>query len=91
MTTLIGFHEVKDGAHWAKTWQKGDAGREAMFAKAGVVSTRTFKNPDSVGVLFDVDDMEKFQTFMDSDDAKQAMDEDGLKVETLQILVEFTP
>jgi hypothetical protein len=34
--------------------------------------------------------MEKLQAFMESDEGKQAMAEDGLKVETLRMLVEFT-
>ena len=33
--------------------------------------------------------MAKFQELMESYDAKKAMDEDGLKVETMRILVEF--
>ena len=93
MTTVIAFHEVEDGEHWARAWRKGPGSRHEMFAKVGVLS-RTFRdpeNPNSVGVLFDVEDMEKFQTFMASDEAKQAMAEDRLKVETLRILVEFTP
>ena len=42
-------------------------------------------------MILEVPDMERFQTFMASDEAKRAMDEDGLKLETLRILVEFTP
>ena len=94
MTTMIGFHEVEDAAHWAKAWQKGPGSRHEMFAKAGVTGSRTFRdpeNPEWVGVLFDVADMEKFQALMQSDEGKKAMAEDRLKVETLRILVEFTP
>lgn len=93
MTTLFGFHEVEDGEHWAKAWRKGPGSRHEMFAKIGVTA-RNFRdpnNPNSVGVLFEVPDMEKFNTFMASDEAKQAMAEDRLKVETLRILNEFTP
>jgi len=39
----------------------------------------------------DVEDMDKFQEFMASEDAQKAMSEDGLKVETLRVLAEFTP
>jgi len=35
--------------------------------------------------------MEKMQAFLESDKGKQAMAEDGLKVETLRMLAEFTP
>ena len=93
MTTLFGFHEVADGAHWAKAWRKGPGSRHEMFAKIGVTA-RNFRDPDNpnaVGVLFEVPDMEKFQTFMASDEAKKAMAEDRLKLDTLRILSEFTP
>ena len=93
MAILIAFHEVENGQHWAKAWQRGTGSRHEMFAKIGVTA-RTFRdpdNPDSTGLILDVPDMEQFQSFMASDDAKKAMEEDGLKVETLRILIEFTP
>ena len=93
MTTMIAFHEVEDGERWAKAWRKGPGSRHEMLAEAGVTAARTFRdpgNPNSTGLLFEVSDMEKLQAFMASDEAKQAMAEDGLKVETLRMLVEFT-
>jgi len=93
MATLIVFHEVEDGQHWAKAWQRGAGSRHDMFAKIGVTA-RTFRDPDnsdSTGLILDVPDMEKFHSFMASEDAKKAMEEDGLKVKTLRILSEFTP
>ena len=93
MTTLIAFHEVEDGQHWAKAWRKGAGSRHEMFAKIGVTA-RTFRdpdNPDSTGLILDVPNMEQYQTFMASDEAKKAMEEDRLKVQTLRILGEFTP
>ena len=93
MTTIIAFHEVEDGERWAKAWQKGAGSRHEMFATIGVTA-RNFRdpeNPDSTGLIMEVPDMEKFQALMDSDQGKQAMAEDGLKVETLRMLVEFTP
>ena len=94
MTTMIAFHEVEDGERWAKAWQKGPGSRHEMLAEAGVTAARTFRdpgNPNSTGLLFEVSDMEKLQAFMQSDEARQAMAEDGLKIETLRMLVEFTP
>ena len=94
MTTMIAFHEVEDGARWAKSWQKGPGSRHEMFAELGVTGARTFRdpeNPNSTGVFFEVSDMEKLQAWMETDEAKKAMAEDGLKVETLRFLVEFTP
>lgn len=93
MTTLIVFHEVEDGEHWARAWREGPGSRHELFAKIGV-SARTFKNPErpnSVGLILEVPDMERFQAFMTSDEARQAMEEDRLKVDTLQMLGEFTP
>jgi hypothetical protein len=93
MATLIAFHEVEDGQHWAKAWHKGAGSRHEMFAKIGVTA-RTFRdieNPDMTGLILEVPDMGQFQSLMASDDAKKAMEEDGLKVETLRILSEFTP
>ena len=93
MPTLIAFHEVDDGGVWAKAWQQGAASRHEMFAKIGVTA-RTFRdpqNPASTGLILDVPDMDKFQAFMSSDEAKRAMEEDGLRADTLRMLAEFTP
>ena len=93
MATLIIFHEVEDGQHWAKAWKKGPASRHEMFAQIGVTA-RNFKdpqNPNATGVMLEVPDMDKFQSFMASDEAKQAMKEDRLKVDTMKVLNEFTP
>lgn len=35
--------------------------------------------------------MAKLQAFMESDEGKQAMAEDGIKSETVRMLFEFTP
>ena len=94
MTTMIAFHEVEDGERWAKAWQKGPGSRHEMFAEFGVSVARAFRDPESpnsTGLLLEVSDMEKFQAALTSDEGKQAMVEDGLKVETLRMLVEFTP
>ena len=93
MATLIAFHEVEDGQRWARAWQGGAGSRHKMFAKIGVTA-RTFRdpnNPNVTCVLLDVPEIDKFSSFMASDEAKKAMEEDGLRVETLRILSEFTP
>jgi len=93
MPTMIAFHEVKDGAHWAKAWRKGNGSRHEMMAELGITA-RTFKdpnNPNRTGLIFEVPDMEKFQTALASAEMRKAMEEDGLKVETLRMLTEFTP
>ena len=92
MATVIVYHDVKDGDHWAKAWIKSPGSRHEMFAQIGV-KARTFRdeqNPNTTGLILDIPDMEKFQTFMASDEAKQAMKEDGLDVKSLHTLKEFT-
>ena len=93
MTTLIVFHEVEDGQRWANAWKKKPGSRHELFAQIDV-KARNFKdpeNPNSTGLILEVPDMERFQSFMASGEAKKAMEEDNIKVETMRILSEFTP
>lgn len=93
MTTAIIFHEVQDGAVWANAWKKGPGSRHEMFGKLGI-KCRNFRdprNPNATGVMAEIPDMAKFQEFLQSDEGQRAMREDGLKVETMRMLVEFTP
>jgi hypothetical protein len=93
MATMMIFHEVKNGDQWAEAWRKGKGSRHEMFGKFGI-KARTFRDPknfDSTGVMLEVPDIAVFQKFMDSDEAKKAMAQDGLKMETARILVEFVP
>jgi len=93
MSTVLVFHEVQDGQRWAKAWTKGPGSRHDMFAKIGV-KARNFqdpKNPNSTGLILDVPDVAKLQAFLQSDEGKKAMKEDGLKAETMRVLAEFTP
>jgi len=93
MTTMMVFHEVRNGENWAEAWRKGKGSRHEMFGKVGI-KVRTFHDPnnsDSTGVLLEIPDMAKWKKFMDSDEVKKAMAEDGLKVETMRMLVEFAP
>lgn len=94
MPTMIVFHEVEDGERWARAWRKGTAGnRHEMFDRIGT-RVRTFRDPENprlTGALVDVEDMGRFEAFMASDEAARAMEEDGLKTDTMRILREFTP
>ena len=93
MTTMIISHEVSDGELWAKAWHKGKGSRHEIFAKFGV-KARTFRDPKNLnltGLVLEIPDMPKFLAFLGSDEAKKAMKEDGLKVETMRMLAEFTP
>ena len=93
MTTLMIFHDVEDGKRWAKAWKQGPGSRHELFAKIGM-KCRNFRdpnNPDAVGILAEVPDMDAFRAMLDSEEGKKAMAEDRLKIETMRVLEEFTP
>ncbi len=93
MTTAMIFHEVKDGTVWANAWKQGPGSRHELFKRIGV-RCRTFRdpgNPEVAGVFAEIPDMASFQQLLQSPEGQQAMKEDGLKVETMRLLLEFTP
>ena len=64
-----------------------------MFGELGI-KCRNFRdpeNPNSTGVMAEIPDMAKFLDILQSEEGRKAMREDGLKAETMRILVEFTP
>jgi hypothetical protein len=64
-----------------------------MFGKLGI-KCRNFRdpgNPDSTGIMAEIPDMAKFHELLQSDEGQGAMRGDGLKVETMRMLVESTP
>ena len=80
MTTILWFREVEDGERWANARKKGTPGNRQEGLFAGVVTARTFRdpeNPNLVRGIFEVDDMAKFQALMESDEAIKAAAEDG--------------
>ena len=93
MPRMIVFHEVQDGQTWARAWKQGAGSRHEMFGRIGVTAStfRDPENPERTGVLVDVPDIASFEAFMASEEAATAMEEDGLKVETMRILEDFTP
>lgn len=93
MTTAMIFHDVHDGAVWAEAWKRGPGSRHEMFAKLGI-TCRNFRDPNdanATGVLAEIPDMAKFQELLASEDGQRAMREDGLKVDTMRMLIEFVP
>jgi hypothetical protein len=85
MTTLMIFHEVDDVDHWLASPK-----REEVFGPMGI-TVRTFVDPDKtnrVGLVVQVPDMDAFQQVMQSDDAADAMKFDGVRPETMVMLVE---
>lgn len=93
MTTLMAFHEVEHGDHWARAWHGGAGSRQEMFGQVGATARifRDPKYPNLTGLLFEVPDVDRFQAFMATDEVAQAMNEDRLKVETVRVLSQVTP
>ena len=85
MTTVIVFHEVDDVDHWLSSPR-----REEAFGHLGV-TVRTFVDPEKtnrVGLIVEAPDIGALQDFMQSDTAAEAMKYDGVRPETMVMLVE---
>jgi hypothetical protein len=86
MPTVIAHHDVKDTDHWLASPK-----REEFFGPLGVTNVRTFvdpQNPTRVGLLMDIPDMDAVMAAMQTAEAAEAMEHDGVLPETLVILVE---
>jgi len=85
MPRIITTHEVDDVAHWLTSTK-----RQEVFA--GVVENIcTYVNPDdpnSVGLTMDVADMAAFDAVLKSEAGAAAMKHDGVRPETIVLLVE---
>ena len=85
MPTLMLFHEVDDAGHWLASPR-----REEFFGPLGMTA-RTFIDPEKtsrVGLILEVPDMDTFQRALQSEEAAEAMRFDGIRPDTLVVLVE---
>lgn len=85
METVVAFHEVEDVGHWLASPKRAE-----FFGEYGI-SVRTFRDPEGsnrVGVIIETPDMETLETAMGGESAAQAMKHDGVRPETLLMLVE---
>jgi hypothetical protein len=85
MPTLVVIHEVDDVDHWLSSPK-----REEVFGPMGITA-RTFVDPEGskrVGLIADIPDMDAFQKMMQSEEAAEAMRYDGVRTETMLMLVE---
>jgi len=85
MTTLLVFHEVDDVNHWLRSPR-----RQEVFGPLGMTA-RTFIDPENanrVGLIVDVPDIDTFRQFMQSEAAAEAMKYDGVRPDTVVMLVE---
>ena len=85
METVLAYHEVDDVDHWF-----GSPKRDEFFAAHGI-SARAFRDPEGsnrVCVLIETPDMGTLETALQGEDAAAAMQHDGVRPETLLVLVE---
>ena len=85
MTLVIGVHEVEDVAKWLESPL-----RKQLFDARGIKHT-TFKDPSGsnvTGLLFNVPDMDEFQKLMQSEEVQKSAAKDGVKLDTLRVLIE---
>jgi hypothetical protein len=85
MPTVIAYHEIDDREKWLASPK-----RDEFFAPLGI-TIRTFldpENPNRAAVLADVPDMDAFQAAMQSQEAADAMAHDGVRADTMIVLVE---
>lgn len=89
MTTIIATHEVEDMNRWLKAWERKPGSRHELMDSIGV-KARVFVNDESniAGLIFDVQDLNKFQALLQSELGKKAMTEDGVKIDTLRLAYE---
>ena len=82
---VIATHEVNDVQHWFDSTQRAE-----FFAARGMKAT-AFRDPsgesNAVAVLIDTPDMATLQAAMETPEAAEAEKHDGVRIETLKILV----
>ena len=86
MPTVIAYHEIDDREHWLASPK-----RDEFFGPLGVTNIRTFldpENPNRAALLADVPDMAAFEAAMQTQEAADAMTHDGVRPETLIVLIE---
>ena len=85
MATVMIVHEVDDVDHWLASSK-----RDEVFGPMGI-AIRTFVDPDKtnqVGLIAEIPDMDAYREVMASEAAADAMKIDGVRPETLVVLVE---
>ena len=86
MPTVMAYHEIDYRDRWLASPK-----REEFFGPLGVTNIRTFlhpANPNRAALLADVPDMAAFEAAMQTQEAAEAMQHDGVRAETLIVLVE---
>ncbi|MDJ0813762.1 MAG: hypothetical protein QNJ23_08535 [Woeseiaceae bacterium] len=90
ITHVLITHEVEDGARWLAAWSGPDS-RHKLFKENGAKMVHTFQdgdNPNLTGLVVAVTDMDKFMAMLESDEGQAAAGADGVKMDTMVLLVE---
>jgi len=85
MPTMLVIHEVEDVDHWLKS-----PTREEVFGPLGY-TIRTFVDPTDahrVGLIVEGPGLDVFEQFMKTDAAADAMKHDGVRPDTVSVLLE---
>ena len=85
MITLMIFHEVDDVEHWIASPK-----REELFGPLGI-KVRTFRDPQGsnrIGLIVETPDLETWHDALQTDQALEAMKNDGVRRDTILELVE---
>lgn len=90
MTHVLITHEVEDAEAWLAAWRGPDS-RHKLFKENGARMVHTFQDPDNpnlTGLVVAVADMDKFMAMLQSDEGKAAATTDGVRMDTMVLLVE---
>jgi hypothetical protein len=85
MATMLVFHEVNDVDHWLASPK-----RQEFFGSVGMTA-HTFVDPEKtnrVGLIVEAPDSDTFRRALESTEAAEAMKYDGVRPETVVMLVE---
>jgi uncharacterized protein (TIGR02246 family) len=83
-------HEVEDVDRWLAAWTGPDS-RKGLFKRHGANDVRVFTDPNgsaSVGLVVEVEDLNALMALMASPETMVAAKEDGVVVESIQMLHE---
>lgn len=85
MTSVLVTHEVDDVNHWLTSPKRSE-----VFGPLGI-SVKTYIDPEQsnkVGLILEVPDMNAMKEMLESEAGTDAMKYDGVRRETIQMLVQ---
>ena len=89
-THLMITHEVDDAERWLAAW-RGEDSRHALFKANGAKHVHTFRNADNpnlMGLVIAVDDLDALNTMLGSEEGIAAAAADGVRADTMTVLTE---